>query len=313
MVFVGFAAGLLLLVKGAGWLIDAAVWIAQVTRVPKVVIGATLISLGTTLPEFTVSFLASATGYPDVALGNAVGSAIANIGLVLGLTVLMRARAIDRRLFRTTKGILMLGAPLLITLMARDGLVSRFEALILLAVLVAFISLSLRTVGMEQSEALAQGPDLPTGSIRHQLLLGLAGATMVGVGSRLVVINAAVIAAILGIPPLVVGLTLISLGTSLPELVTGVTATLKGHYDISFGNILGANFLNFTWVIGTAALVRPLPVLRHTQTRDLPSAILLTVMLLFLALSKDTLSQWEGGLLLLFYAGYIAAVLVIPA
>ncbi|MEW6524773.1 MAG: calcium/sodium antiporter [Bacillota bacterium] len=311
MVFLWFTVGLTLIVKGADWFTDSAVWIAKATQVPQVIIGATLVSLGTTLPELSVSVYASATGHPDVAVGNAVGSVIANIGLVLGLTVLMRSRAINRRLFMLNGGF-MLGTGLLVTLMAQNGEIGRPEALVLLLVLGIFVRSSFKIAGAERAAA-KSGPRAPAGSIRHQVLMFLLGAIMIGGGSRMVVTNATVIAGILGIPQLVVGLTLVAVGTSLPELVTAVTATVKGHHDISVGNILGANFLNLTWVTGGAALVSPLAVAGNTQVMDLPFMILSMVILLAFGLTKHTLSRWEGGLLLLFYAGYVAALFLLLA
>lgn len=294
-----FILGLLLVVKGAEWFIAAASGIARATGVPAVIIGATLVSVATTLPELAVSVLAAATGHPEVAVGNAVGSVTANIGLILGFTMVLQGRAVRPGLFERSSTF-MVGAGVAVMWFARDLTLSGREGAALLVLAVVFIATALRPevrpAGAERPDRARAGPYVPA---------FLAGAATVVVGSRLVVTGGVGLARALGVPEAVIGLTLVAVGTSLPELVTAVTATLKGQHDISVGNIIGANVLDLTWVTGTAALVRPLAVGPATPRLDLPVMLLFMVLLLLFGTTRHTLSRREGAVLFTLYLTYV--------
>ncbi|MEW6080386.1 MAG: calcium/sodium antiporter [Bacillota bacterium] len=302
-----FAVGVIVVIKGADYFTDGAICLARVTGISEVIIGATVVSLATTLPEFSVSTYAALKGHTDMAAGNALGSVLFNTGLIFGGSVLARGFLTDRRLFRQEGGF-MLGAAVLTLAMGLDGTITRGEGGILLAVFVLYMAVAtFNAVAQSRASEVAAGDDSwAKPALRGSTGLFVLGGLMVAFGSRLLVNSGISIAVTLGVSEMFLGLTLVAAGTSLPELVTAVVALAKGHQALSVGNILGANFLNLTWVMGMAAVVRGVPFSTVTTGLDLPAVLVSLVMLLWFARTTERLDRWEGGVLLGTYVLYVA-------
>jgi len=304
--FILFVLGLLAIIKGGDWFADSSIWFASYTRLPRVLIGATIVSLATTVPEFTVSLIASLSGSPDTAVGNAVGSTVANMGLILALAALIHPIVITTRGFRINT-VLMLAAALLIWLLGRDRTLSAGDGALLLVATLAYLGYQYWTakngdVTADEYVVRPSQADLP-----KNVGLFLLGAVLVVVGSRLVVNNGVRLAELLGVPEMVIALTLVSVGTSLPELVTAITAARKGHPDLSAGNILGANILDFTWVLSGAALASPVPIQEQTLHLDLPVSFLFgLVILVAFSMPRHRMGRGVALGMLAAYALYVA-------
>jgi cation:H+ antiporter len=303
------AVGVAVLVKAADLFTDAAVETARRFRVPEMLVGVTLVSIATTLPECSVSLLAAARGNIDTAVGNAIGSTICNMALILGLCALLSPMVIAPRTFRLNMST-MLAAMLLFSglawLMPGGG---RIVGLLMLGMLAYHFYRSV----CEARRHVDDAPPVPpkgtrTPVLAAQFVLGAAG--VVG-GSLLVVSSAERLAEMAGIPELVISLTLVAVGTSLPELTVSLAAIVKGQRGLSTGNILGANILNLGLAIGGSSLVRPLPLQRQTLVLDLPVMLLLAVTLLIFGLTGGRLSRREGTVMLGIYIAYLAVVFTV--
>jgi len=314
--------GLAIITKGADKFVDSAVVIAERTWVPKVIIGATIVSLGTTLPEFSVSVIAGFLDRPQTTMGDAIGSAICNIGLILGTCLLIRPVVVQRKL-HWQQAAIMVFAGVVIVLLSIDGYLSRWDALILTAGLAGYVYYSIRAVKAGRKDTKDRVADIeqsleavaaPAYSLRGAVAWFILGAACVVVGATLIVQNAVVIAHWLGIPELVIGLTVVALGTSLPEYVTGLTATLRGHGEITVGNMLGANILDMFWVRGLGGIgFALLPVERQTMIFDYPVMLTLMVLLLVFGIIGKQLGRWKGGVFLAIYGIYLALIFVLFA
>jgi len=294
--------------------------IAEATHIPKVIIGATIVSAATTLPEFSVSAIATVRNITDMAIGNAIGSCICNIGLILGTCTIARASATDKRLL-TEQGGFMIGAGILIFLLTLGGGLERWGGAILIMGLIAYMYYSVRTAKSRRDKAMIEmrvdeeDADFPMQppTLTKEVLLFLMGAVCVVAGSYLLVKTGVKLARLIGVSEMVISLSLIALGTSLPEYVTAFTATIKGHQELSIGNIIGANILNVFWVLGGCSLIRPLKLnpglpflgFPQTQSLDLPVMFLLMVLLIGFGFSKGELKKWQGGVLFSIYAVYL--------
>lgn len=303
-----FALGIVAISKGGDWFADSAVWFAAYSGLPKVLVGATVVSIATTLPEFTVSFIASLAGTPDTAVGNAVGSTIANMGLILGIAALIRPVRANDRAFRVNASLMVLVAGLVLWL-GRDGSLGVADGLVLLAGAVGYLIYQARSALKTRRTTLQEpvAPDKPSrDELPRQLLFFALGAFLVILGSRLVVNNGVTLARVLGVSELVIALTLVSVGTSLPELVTAIASARKGHPDLAAGNIIGANILDLTWVLSGAALVNPLPLSPQTQRVDLPVSLLfMAVLLLAFSSRRRLLGRGLAVGMLAAYAFYV--------
>ncbi len=320
------AVAVALISKGADWFTEASVKIAEATHIPKVIIGATIVSVATTLPEFSVSAIATVKGHTDMAVGNAIGSCICNIGLILGTCTLVKASVTDRKLL-THQGGFMIGAGLLLFFLTLGGTLNRWGGAILLPGLAAYMYYSVRTARARRNKALiekaveAEGADFPTRpTLTNEIIWFAIGAVFVVGGSRLLVYTGVKMAKLLGVSELVISLTVVALGTSLPEYVTALTATVKGHQELSIGNIMGANILNIFWVLGGCSLIRPLPLLNpnnpdplflgfpQTQSLNIPVMFLLMILLLGFGYSEGKLRRWQGGVFFIIYVAYVAVL-----
>jgi cation:H+ antiporter len=333
--FLGLAIGVVILVKSADWFTDASVSVAYRFNVPEIIIGATLVSLATTLPEFAVSFAAALEGKVDMAVGNAVGSTICNIGLILGLCTLLSPMGVARKGF-VRSGV---GLFLLCLLFAFMGYAfpegTRWSGVALLACLVVYFGTTVRSTMIQRTKdplrIKVTGEPVPEatledlaaettvdGAERIVLATGLSGPWIaayfvlgaVGVvgGSKLVVYCAEQIALAAGISRQIIALTLVALGTSTPELVVSIAAILKKQRGLSIGNIIGANILNLAWVLGTCSLVTIIPFNTQNLRFDIPVMLLMTVLLLVFGFTGERLSRREGAVLLTIYAIYVAVL-----
>ena len=319
MAAAGFLVGLVLVVKGGDWFVNAAVWVAQAARIPALLIGATIVSLCTALPEYAVSTLSVASGAPALGIGNAVGSLLCNTGLVLPLTYLFRPQGIGRKTLVARGGLLLLALGLLWILLL-DGRLAPWEGLLFLCLAAGYVVYCLREARQARAEPMA-GPSCPAPRRerwkRAAALLGSALAIVAG--ARLLVDHGVRLAQALGASQQLIGLTLTALGTALPELVTTLAALIKGEYGLSLGNILGANILGATLILPTGALVAAHGLeleaqhvwgfaqpLWQTLWLDLPALLLITGVLLLPSMRTHRLARWQGVAALLLYGGYLA-------
>lgn len=304
-----FAFGLWLTMRGGDAFVDAACVIARVSGVPQVVIGATIVSLCTTAPELTVSLLATLHGADDIAIGNAVGSAACNVSLILGLIALLAPPAFPHRDARVRGGLL------LVTIMAlgvttADGALSLPESGVLLALLLLFLRYNMRSRNARKTDALAR-PHLDGGQKAGLALRFALGAGGVVLGAKLLVDNAVVLARLAGLSEAVIGLTLVAVGTSLPELVTALTAIRRREGALSVGNIIGANLIDLALVLPvcTAAHGGLLAISPVCSARDLPVTLILTAVALLPTMFTGRFHRVQGFCLLVLYGAYTAALL----
>jgi cation:H+ antiporter len=304
------ALGLALVVKGGELFVDSSVRIAQSLRVPRPVIGGTLVSLATTSPEFTVSATASFLRDPGIALGNAVGSVIANIALVIGVLAALTRVQVDVRGFRGHSLWMILSAALVILLSSSRQLPA-LSAAALVAVAAAYLFYNYYVASLAREKNLAQGKEQPeTTPLTKSILVFLLGAGLVLIGSRLLVTSGISLAQALGIPSVIVGLTVVAVGTSLPELVTAVTSARRGVPDLSVGNIVGANVLDLTLVVGTSGLIHPLTLSPFTRDYSYSWMIGIILVMMLFFWKRGSAGRREGIVLLALYAVYLAGLLI---
>ncbi len=307
------AAGLLLLYLGGEGLVRGASSLALRLRVSPLVIGLTVVAFGTSAPELAVSVEASLGGVGDIALGNVIGSNIANIGLILGVTALVRATKVEARILKIDTP-LMIVASLILVGALHDGKLSRLEGGLLIVGLVAWIGFTAFETRQE-SEAVRQEfasgvPQSPSGTlIAVPFVLG--GLVALVVGGRLLIDSAVALASSMGVSQAVIGLTIVAVGTSLPEFAASVVAAGRGQGDIAVGNVVGSNLFNILGVLGIAAVVRPLG---SGQVDGLTLAIFvgLAVVIVPLLYTEMQLSRREGAGLLLVYAFYVLWLMARP-
>lgn len=319
MDFLMLLGGLALIVKGGDFFVAASIRLAEFLRMPRVVIGSTLVSLATTTPELVVSIMAGLRGEAGLAVGNAVGSCICNIGLILGVTAAIKHVDVH---FRTLRGplIAMFVSGVLLLLMTLNLVLARWQgALLLLAGMGYFAWDFWRHWKNRRPEVVAEAAAIKTeksaarwGWVETKAGTGVQfvfGAAVVIAGSRLLVEGAVGTASQMGVPPIVIGLTVVAVGTSLPELVTAVTSSRKAVSDLAVGNVLGANIANLTLIVGTAAIIQSVGMDRLTQVFNFPAMLAIMGLLGWMLLTDRRLTRREGALLLTVYAGYLAVLL----
>jgi cation:H+ antiporter len=299
--------GIAALILGADLLVRGAATIARGLGVAPIVIGLTLVAYGTSAPEFAVSATATLRGVGSIALGNALGSNVANIGLVLGVSALLRPITVERTIVKREAPLLVLVA-LLFPLVFLDGYMARWEGLLAFAGGIAFTVWSLKT--SKKRENVPEKIKLEAKSWLVNLLFVGLGVTGLVFGGDWIVNGAGELALRLGLSPRVIALTVVAVGTSLPELATSVTAMIRDESDIAIGNIIGSNLFNLLFVLGGAVGLAPVTLGAEIITWpgvwfDAAVGLGLAVLLWPFASSKLTLERWEGGILLAAYAAYI--------
>jgi len=299
------------LTKCADWFVDGAVGIAEYLSVPKMLIGIVLVSLATTAPELSVSIMSALGGHPEMALGNAVGSVIVDDGVALGLGALVAAApiAINPYLLKTS-GIFLIVVDVVAYFMAFDGTLNRVEGGVLIGLFVAYSVFAYvtrkRSQATESPEALSETEEGLAGKGLGRLMFWF-GVGLVGVliASHFIVEAAVVIAKFAGVSEAVIGLTVVAVGTSLPEIATAVTSARKGYGEIMVGNILGADILNICWIAGASALANPLVVSRKVINFSFPAMLVIVVCMLVMMRTRHQLARGEGVFLFVLYAVYL--------
>ncbi|WP_286311907.1 calcium/sodium antiporter [Romboutsia ilealis] len=300
-----FLIGFVLITKGADIFINCTVDIGKKTKISEIILGATIVSFATTLPELTVSLFASLDGHTTMSLGNAVGSIICNTGLVLGLVAFISPFSVDKKMF-FSKSVLLLICVILLLLLGIDKSITQTDSIVLLAMLAIYMYSNYRSVveSRVNNTSKVKGNNNLGEWIRIALLFAL-GLIMMILGSRLLVDNGVIIAEWIGVPQGVISLTVIALGTSLPELVSSLTAIKKNHHAISVGNILGANILNIVSVIGISSIPNDIPILSQNMSIDFPFMIVLLLILILPTIKKNKLYRFQGLIMLIVYLIYI--------
>lgn len=302
-----FLLGFILVVKGGDWFVDSSVSISRISGLPEIFIGATIVSIATTLPEVIVSSTAAIKGHTTMSVGNGVGSMICNIGLILGFTTLLKPTRTGGRVFRYKSLLVVIYTSILIFI-SLDRVIDKSESLILLLMLgvyIGFNTLILRKKRTNGNNKRIVADKRELTSIIFYFILGLGGIIA---GSNLLINNGIILAEVIGVPEAIISLTLIALGTSLPELVTALTALRKGNTSLSVGNIIGANILNITMVLGISSAIAPLTIIKQNLVLDMPVAGILTVFLILPSLITKKVSRIQGILLLLVYFAYLLLV-----
>lgn len=312
------AVGFALTIKGGDWFVDAAIWVAEITNIPKILIGATIVALCTTLPELLVSTFAVASGTPDLGVGNALGSIICNTSLILGISITFLPTKVKRRSF-IVKCAFLLASIALLAIFAFNRVVTWIEGSILIAVLIGYFVVNVRmALSARAGKQIHESIDTTKRSITINLLKFLLGIVSIVVGAKLLVNNGIIIAKVLGVSDQIIGLTVVALGTSLPELVTTVTALVKKEFSLSIGNILGANILNILMIISTCSIMTSdgLPIslqkvpliakeIPQALYLDLPVVLFVSLLVMVPALITGKFKRWQGICLLSSYVIYI--------
>ena len=307
-----FIVGLVCLIKGGDWFVDGASGIARRFHLPELLIGATVVSIGTTLPEVMVSTTSAISGHGEIAYGNAIGSVICNTALIAALTVAIRPGKVTRATLRTPV-LFFFGAAILYAIVAyTTGFFSRTIGFVLLGIFVIYMVVTVLQMKSHPEEAEAEEDDVKERSLPLELVLLVIGAALIAVGARLLVDNGTKIATAMGVPESVIALTFVALGTSLPELVTAITSLVKGHSALSLGNVIGANLFNIVLVSGASVALSPFTIPQnstiagHNASLVMDFPVMFAVMLLLTvpALIRGKLSRWQGILLLLIYAAF---------
>lgn len=301
-----FVVGIGLVIKGGDVFVDAASWIAKALNIPTFIIGATIVSLATTMPEMIVSAFAAADGKTDMAIGNAVGSVIANIGLIMAIAMVAMNIVCNRKKYMVPM-VLLIAASGVLYVSSLSGSLSVLGSVVLGIIFISFMSYNVVSAKSEAKESGEKKEELDKKKLGINIVLFLVGAAAIVLGSRLMVDNGSKIAEILGIPERIVAVTLIAVGTSLPELVTTVTAIIKKESALSIGNIIGANIIDLSLILPICSIVsgQCLPVAPQSIRLDLPVCLALCAVAVVPILLREKASKLQGGVLLVCYAAYL--------
>lgn len=312
--------GFILLIKGGDWFVDAASSIAKRLKLPELLIGATVVSIGTTLPEVMTSAMGAASGSGEIAYGNAIGSIICNTALIAAITIAIKPGKADKKKLIFPVSFFFVAAVFYALNAYIGGGFARWSGIVLLCGFVFYMIMNVinmkknpekETEALEECE-ISEESKSSLGFIRDVLTL-ISGAAVIALGAYLLVESATSIAHQLGVPESVIGLTVVAIGTSLPELVTAITSLVKGHGALSLGNIIGANIFNLVLVSGVAVAISPFPVPENSLLfgqnasliLDIPIMLAVMAVLTLPAIFKGKLSRWQGITLLSIYAAFM--------
>ena len=313
------AVGFVMLIKGADWFVDGAAGIATKLGIPQLVIGLTIVAMGTSAPEAAVSISAAFKGSADITIGNIVGSNIMNILIILGLSAVITPLKVAKSTIRYEIPF-MIAITALLTVLGMSGTITFMNGIVLWAVFIIYF-IYLVVLTRKQQNSIEEGvSSVSTGnesgdkqvkalSTPKALVLVVIGIVLIVAGSNIAVDAATELARTFGLSERIIGLTIVALGTSLPELVTSVLAARKGNADIAIGNIVGSNIFNILFVVGTSALIIPIPFAQAFVT-DFAVAAGAAILLLICCLRKQRLSRLSGALMLICYAAYFAFILM---
>ena len=308
-----FALGLVLLIKGGDWFVDGATGIARRFRLPDIIVGATVVSIGTTLPEVMVSTTGALLGQGAMAYGNAIGSIICNTALIAAISVTCNPGLVNVKTMKMPVFFFFTSAAVYCLAAYGLGTFPRWLGIIMLAIFVVYLIANVRQ-GLRYPEETAQEAESATAprSLSMELVLLVIGAALIAYGANLLVEHGTIIAQKLGVPETVIALTFVALGTSLPELITTITSLKKGHASLGIGNVIGANVFNLVLVSGMAVTIAPFDVpvgklllgQNASLVLDIPLMLLVMLLLTVPALTKKRLSRWQGITLLCIYAAF---------
>ena len=309
-----FAVGFLLLIKGGDWFVDGATGIARRFHLPDIIVGATVVSIGTTLPEVMVSATGAMLGQGAMAYGNAIGSIICNTALIAAISVTFNPGPVNVKTMKMPVIFFFSSAALYCVAAYLLGEFPRWMGLVMLTIFVIYLILNVRQglKNPDEAEGEEEDGDAKPRTLLMELVLLVVGAALIAVGADLLVEHGTIIAQTLGVPETVIALTFVALGTSLPELVTTITSLKKGHASLGIGNVIGANVFNLVLVSGVAVTLAPFEVpvgkllMGHNASLVLDIPVMLGVMLLLTvpALTRKKLARWQGIVLLCVYAAF---------
>jgi cation:H+ antiporter len=306
-----FAVGLVCLIKGGDWFVDGASALARRFHLPELLIGATVVSIGTTLPEVMVSSMSAVSGHGEIAYGNAIGSVICNAALIAAITIAIRPSKVDPKTLKTPVLFFFIAAAIYCIAAYVMGEFTRVLGIIMLIVFVVYMIVNVKQMtGGDKPEHEDDGEEEM--KLSKTIVLLIIGAALIAVGADLLVDNGTIIAQTMGVPESVIALTFVALGTSLPELVTAITSLIKGHSDLSLGNIIGANVFNLVLVSGVSVTLSPFVVPNSNQILGMNTSLLVEIPLMIIvmlilslpALIKGKLSRFQGILMLAIYAAF---------
>ena len=310
-----FALGLVLLIKGGDWFVDGATGIARRFRLPDIIVGATVVSIGTTLPEVMVSTTGALLGQGAMAYGNAIGSIICNTALIAAISVTCNPGLVNVKTMKMPVFFFFTSAAVYCLAAYWLGTFPRWLGIIMLAIFVVYLIANVRQ-GLRYPEETAEEAESAAASrsLAMELVLLVIGAALIAYGANLLVEHGTIIAQKLGVPETVIALTFVALGTSLPELITTITSLKKGHASLGIGNVIGANVFNLVLVSGMAVTIAPFDVpvgklllgQNASLVLDIPLMLLVMLLLTVPALTKKRLSRWQGITLLCIYAAFCA-------
>ena len=308
-----FIVGLLCLIKGGDWFVDGATGIARKFHLPELLIGATVVSIGTTLPEVMVSTTSALTGHGEIAYGNAIGSVICNTALIAALTIAIRPGAVNKKTLRTPVLLFFTAAVIYAGVAYFTGYFSRPVGIVMLLIFVVYMIVSVKQMKANPEQAAeVEEAEKNENSTGKNIGLLVIGASLIAIGANLLVDNGTLIAQALGVPESVIALTFVALGTSLPELVTAITSLAKGHGALSLGNVIGANLFNLVLVSGVSVALAPFSIPAESVLFGHPASLVLDIPVMFAvmllltvpALIRGKLSRVQGVLLLCIYAAF---------
>ena len=310
-----FALGLVLLIKGGDWFVDGATGLARRFHLPDIIVGATVVSIGTTLPEVMVSATGALNGQGSMAYGNAIGSIICNTALIAAISVAVNPGKVNTKTMKMPVIFFFASAAIYCVAAYVLGDFPRGLGIIMLAIFVIYMLITIRQ-GFKNPDQIPddEEPEVVNRSLLMELVLLVVGAALIAVGADLLVDNGTIIAKELGVPETVIALTFVALGTSLPELVTTITSLRKGHASLGIGNVIGANIFNLVLVSGVAVTLAPFEVpvgntlfgINSSLILDIPLMVAVMALLTLPALLSKKLSRWQGITLLGIYAAFCA-------
>ena len=309
-----FTVGLVLLIKGGDWFVDGATGIARRFHLPDIIVGATVVSIGTTLPEVMVSVTGALNQQGSMAYGNAIGSIICNTSLIAAISVAFNPGPVNTRTMKMPVIFFFVSAAVYCLAAYILGEFPRWLGFVLLGIFVVYMYLTVRQglKNPEEAHEEESGENANSRTLVQELLLLVVGAALIAVGANLLVEHGTIIAQELGVPETVIALTFVALGTSLPELVTTITSLRKGHASLGIGNVIGANIFNLVLVSGASVALAPFEVpvgnllfgINSSLVLDIPLMLAVMALLTVPALTTKKLHRWQGIALLVIYAAF---------
>ena len=325
-----FAIGIVLIVRGGDWFVDGAAWLAEVTGIPKFIVGATIISIATTLPEIIVSSMAAVEGHKilisgvenyiiasqekvGMAIGNGIGSVICNTALIMAISLIFLPIKIERKDF-VPKALLLIGSVMALFILSLNGFLTVSGAVILLIILVVYIIENVKSAKNTISDSDEEPLKADRRSVARHVMLIVVGAACIVLGSRLLVDNGGEIARNWGVSEAIIGVTIVAIGTSLPELVTAVAAVVKRHPSMSIGNVIGANIIDTTLILSVCSFIYGgnLPVSVQNIRLDFPVAIIVSLIAVVPTIIQKKFSRWQGIIMVVIYIAYLIMVTTEP-